>query len=43
MWSLLVALVLALVMAVPAFADNDGNDLRTPAPITDVGGPGIWK
>ena len=43
MRALLVALLLAIVTAVPAFADDDGGDgMRTPAPTVDVGGPGTW-
>jgi hypothetical protein len=42
MRALLVALLLAIVTAVPAFADDGGGDLRTPAATVDVGGPGTW-
>ena len=42
MRALFVALLLAIVTAVPAFADDGGAELRTPAAIVDVGGPGTW-
>ena len=42
MRALLVALLLAIVTAVPAFADEGGGDLRTPATMVDVGAPGTW-
>ena len=42
MRALLVALLLAIVTAVPAFADDAGSDLRIPATIVDVGAPGTW-